>query len=295
MSILTNNNKIFILNGNPISYEPIKLYTNLNSSVINTSVDTPTLILKARDINKNFLNANHIVVKVDDQIVTTFAGTASLGFIYNLPSLSSFFLGGDEGQLPLTITVNDDYGNSITKSYIINIVMRDLGEVIGTVTVQLDLTNLGLGVIDVLDTQEYFQGNSVAHCITSTLEYLGYNVSNSGTIDTDFMLIEISRAGGFEGTAIPTKLKNLLTEDNIAITLPKPAQRHDHLKNGDYTSRSYWTYAVNEKYPACGMSSYYPMENDIITLRFTLNEGKDIGAAVENYSTIWVNGKEVTS
>lgn len=262
---------------------------------MNTSVDTPTLILKARDINKNFLNASHIIVKVNNQIVTTLAGTASSGFIYNLPSLSSFFLGGNEGQLPLTITVNDDYGNSITKSYIINVTIRDLGEAIGTVTVRLDLTNLGLGIIDTLDTQEYFQGNSVAHCITSTLEHFGYSVSNSGTVDTDFMLTEISRASAFEGVIIPAKLKNLLTEDNIAITLPKPSRRYDYLGNGDYTGRSYWTYAVNERYPTCGMSSYYPMENDIITLRFTLNEGKDIGAAVENYSTIWINGKEVAS
>ena len=295
MSILTNNNKIFTLGGNPIVWEPIKIYTNFNSAVINTKVDTPTLMIKALDMNKNPLNVNHIIVKIKDQIVTYFTGDANLGFIYNLPSLSSFFSGGDEGQLPLTITVNDDYGNSITKSYLINIAIRDIGEILGTVTVRLDLTTLGLGVIDALDTQEYLQGNNVANCIISTLEYFGYSVSNSGTADTNFMLTEISRASAFNGTAIPTTLANLLTEDNITISIPKPAQRYDHLKNGDYTSRSYWTYAINEKYPTCGMSYYYPLENDVITLRFTLNEGKDIGAASANYPTIWINGEEVTA
>ena len=117
----------------------------------------------------------------------------------------------------MTVVAWDDNGNSTYQHYKIIYKVRDEGEKIGTATVRLDLSVLGLGVVDTVMDCDIFQDQPASYVIKAALEYLGYRVSFSGTLDEGFYLTRISRASAFEGVAIPEELQKLLELDRRAL------------------------------------------------------------------------------
>ena len=51
----------------------------------------------------------------------------------------------------------------------------------------------------------------------------------------------------------------------------------DSLGEHDYTQGSGWMYSVNGKYCNYSMSDYHPQNGDVVRIRYTLANGKDIG------------------
>ena len=191
-------------------------------------------------------------------------------------------------------------GNSKYMKYLIDYKTREKGEKIGTATVRLDLSVLGLGIIEAPVSTDIFQDVPASYAVKEVLESLGYDVSYTGTLDDGFYLSRISRNMTFEYAKIPEELKRLLELDGLVVTPPKMQVRFNSVGEFDYTREAGWMYCVNGAYPGRGMSEYFLSDGDTLTLRFTLAKGKDIGGstggntgALQKYCGKWIDGSYI--
>ena len=275
---------------------PPTIRTNLSSEVIETTNRNLTFTVWAEDWQGNPLNQNHVSVTMDGQVVRQSTGSGANGLEYDL--FLDTGLGGDETEHDVTITAWDDDGNSTYQRYKIIYKVRDEGEKIGTATVRLDLSVLGLGVVDTVMDCDVFQDKPASYVVMAALEYLGYEVSFDGTLDSNFYLTRISRTSAFNGAAIPDELKQLLELDGLTIKAPRPSAARDSVGEFDYTMGSGWMYSINgSTYPGRGLSGYFLGDGDVLTLRFTLAYGKDIGGStgggtgpLTKYCGTWIDG-----
>ena len=187
----------------------------------------------------------------------------------------------------------DDEGNSRYVSYAISHRANDEGTVIGSVTVEIDATTLGLGIIE--ETEIVIaSGDTAAVAVIKMLEECGYTYTNSGALKNDFYLSSISRTDAFRGAAIEPRLRRLIERDGITFL---PDSGRDKLGEFDYTRGSGWMYFLNGEYcPGKSMSSYTLNGGERISLRFTLAFGKDVGSSISDTNTTlqsycgkWVN------
>lgn len=278
---------------------PPTIRTNLSGDVIEMTNRNLTFTVWATDGENNPIHQNNITVKLDGKEVKYSTGSGAGGLEYNL-----FLEAGSIGSSTrhtVTIQAWDDKGNSAFKSYIIDYQTTDKGEKIGTATIRLDLSVLGLGIIEAPVTCDIFQDVPASYAIKEVLENLGYNVSFSGTLDNGFYLSRISRDMYFESAEIPAELKKLLEKDGLSVTPPKRQVRYNSVGEFDYTAGSGWMYAVNGVYPGRGMSEYFLSDGDTLTLRFTLARGKDIGDSgagrgygnLPSYCGTWIDGSYI--
>ncbi len=280
---------------------PPKIRTNLSGDTVETTNRNLTFTVWATDGDEKPIDQNHVTVTMDGKVVKHSTGNAANGLEYNL--FLDTGIAGDETEHTVTITAWDDKGNSAFKTYKIIYKVRDTGEKIGTATIRLDLTVLGLGLVDVPVSQDIFQDVPASYAVVAALEYLGYDVSFSGTLDDGFYLTRITRARSFKGAEIPEELRRLLELDGLTISLPSDKVRRDSVGEFDYTTGSGWMYSVNGSYyPGRGLSGYYLSDGDTLTLRFTLAYGKDIGGStggstggtkLPKYCGTWIDGSYI--
>lgn len=275
---------------------PPKIRTNLGGDVVTLTNRNLTFTVWATDGDENPINQNHVTVMMDGKVVKHSTGDAVNGLEYNL--FLDTGIAGDETEHTVTIVAWDDKGNSTYKSYKIIYKVRDTGEKIGTATIRLDLTVLGLGLVDVPVSQDIFQDVPASHAVVAALEYLGYDVDFDGSLDTGFYLTRITRSRSFKGAEIPEELRRLLELDGLSIRLPDDGK--NSVGEFDYTMGSGWMYCVNGAYPGRGMSEYFLSDGDTLTLRFTLAKGKDIGGstggntgALQKYCGTWIDGRYI--
>ena len=171
------------------------------------------------------------------------------------------------------------------------------GDKIGTATIRLDLTTLGINEPESV-TCDIFHEIPASYTVKDALEKLGYAISSSGTLDNGFYLSGLSKFNAFSQAQIPAGLKQLLDLDEIKAR--QPTNYKDSLNEYDYTKSSGWMYSVNDSYPGRGLSSYFLSDGDVLTLRFTLAYGKDIGCnsstgfgKLPRYCGIWIDGKYI--
>lgn len=277
-----------------IGDDPPTIRTNLSGDVVELNNRNLTFTVWANDGAGNPLYQNHIKVMMDDKEVKYSTGSAASGLEYNL--FLDTGIGGSEDRHTITIVAWDDKGNSTYKSYTVVYNVHDKGEKIGTATIRLDLTVLGLGMMDIPVSRDIFQDVPASYAVKEALEYLGYDVSFSGTLDSGFYLSRITLAKAFRGAAVPEELQRLLKLDGVEIKTPQRFK--DSVGEFDYTSGSGWMYTVNGSYPGRGMSEYFLSDGDVLTLRFTLARGKDIGDSgaaggfgkLPSYCGTWYDG-----
>lgn len=278
---------------------PPSISTNLSGETIETTNRNLTFTVWAKDWQGNPLNQNHVSVTMDGKVVKQSTGSGANGLEYDL------FLdtgrGGDQVEHDVVVRAWDDNGNSSYKRYKAIYKVRDAGEKIGTATVRLDLSVLGLDVMDVVMDCDVFQDQPASYVVMAALEYLGYDVSYSGTLDTGFYLERITRARSFKGVEIPEELEKLLILDGLVDEekgIISPSRGKDSVGEFDYTRGSGWMFSVNgSTYPGRGMSGYFLGDGDVLTLRFTLAYGKDIGGStgggtgpLTRYCGTWIDG-----
>lgn len=201
---------------------------------------------------------------------------------------------GDTETHTVSVRAWDKDGNSRYSEYTVTYEAFDEGEVIGTVHMVIDATVVGLGILDEFD-YEIIQGEPAAATILAMLEEFGYEPVYDGTVSVGFYLRKISRSDCFTGAEIDERLLPLIERDGIRLT--EPCDR-DSLGEYDFTSGSGWMFAVNDVYPGKGLSYFYLNDEDVISLRFTLAYGKDIGGyllagngygSLSSYCGIWAN------
>ena len=202
---------------------------------------------------------------------------------------------GDYAQYTVKVRAWDDKGNSTMKIYTFDYHTISEGDYLGNVTITLDATTVGLGVIDYA-TYEIFQGDTVADVVIKFLEEYGYYAIYDGSATVGFYLRRIERGDLCRGAKVPDNLWKMILRDGITLTSPP---HRDSLGEYDYTMGSGWMYSIDGSvYPGRGMSNYQAYNGMTISLRFTLSYGKDIGGydatgggygSLSSYCGVWIN------
>ena len=201
---------------------------------------------------------------------------------------------GDTEAHKVEIRAWDKDGNSRYTSYTVTYEAYDEGEVIGHVSMVIDATTVGLGVLDAFD-YDIVQGKPAAATVLAMLEEFGYEPVYDGSVGVGFYLRGIRRSDTFRGAAIPDDLKECVVRDGIRFTSPCGP---DALTEHDFTTGSGWLFAVNGTYPGKGLSDFYLNDGDTLYLRFTLAYGKDVGGytltgngygSLSSYCGMWVD------
>lgn len=201
---------------------------------------------------------------------------------------------GDSEDHTVEIRTWDKDGNSRYISYTVTYEAYDEGEVIGHVSMVIDATTVGLGVLDEFD-YDIVQGKPAAATVLAMLEEFGYEPVYDGSAGVGFYLRGIRRSDTFRGAAIPDDLKEFVRRDGIRFTSPCGP---DSLSEHDFTTGSGWLFAVNGTYPGKGLSDFYLNDGDTLYLRYTLAYGKDVGGfilagggygSLSSYCGMWVN------
>jgi hypothetical protein len=121
---------------------------------------------------------------------------------------------------------------------------------------------------------EFEEGKSCAEIFVDLLEENGYEPLYSGDTKKDFYLTAI---GGVdtENAGITEELKSFLDENKVKCS--NEVSSNGILGEFDLSEASGWMYTVNGEIPSVSMSDYFPEENDVIRLRYSLCYGADIG------------------
>lgn len=220
------------------------------------------------------LFSEQITVAFDGQVLSnpTGVGTGWYEYPVNFPPP----MVGDEEEHTLTVTASDEYGNSKFVDY--KVTFRNIGdgEVLGNVSISIDATAVGLGVID-SDIVEVLQGETAAETLVRFLEERAYIPVYRGDMEADNFYLQ-GIEGGFSGADIVYApegqwLLDALEQDGVSTNLGYDGWG---LYERDFTNQSGWTVQINGRFPGRGLGAFNLDNGDAMTLFFTLAENKDI-------------------
>lgn len=301
----------------------IKIETNLENGQRITNGTKTNLTVKAwsEDGNGNVLDyipANG----VDTKLIVTF-DDVQLSYISSSGASSEYDLYpenpqvGDTNEHILHIYAEDAYGNHGELELKLVGQRRQSGQVSGNATIRVDMTALGLGVVDSL-SYEVLADEPVSYVIVKALmgeeleepygkakETLGWNGTYAGTLDVGFYLQSLTTghtADALEGSTWPgdseeeclEEIDRVFGKGSGLATLWRCIRRNGLNKSSgsggtfgefDYTSGSGWMYSIGGRnyYPGQSMSAVYLQDGDVLTVRFTLAYGWDVGGGDPAY------------
>lgn len=246
--------------------------------------------VSARDWQGGIIYSNHIIVTLDGVVQTNPTGSSSFEYALMLAPPAT----GSDIEHIVTVLAWDDEGNSAFRQIVLRYHYMPNGEANGSVTVKVDATTLGLGIL-AEETLTAHEGDTAAELLLALLEEYGYEADYSGTPKLNFYLRRILGGDIAYYASIPDNLWELILRDGISLT-----DQHDRDSIGefDYTRGSGWMCSINGIYPGIGLSEYYPIDGDILALRFTLAFGKDIGGydaaspgegTLSGYCGLWID------
>ena len=303
----------------------IKITTNLvnGQEVINETKTNLTVRAWCEDENGNVVSnipANgtdtKLIVKLDGEELryVSSSGAASEYDLY--PANPEV---GDTNTHTLYIYAEDAQGNYGELTLTLNGQRRESGQVTGKATIYVDMTVLGLGVVanlnyDVLADEpisyviaKAIMGMDTGEPYGSAKETLGWSGRYAGTLDNGFYLqslttghsanaLEDSRWPGTTEADVLQAIDNRFGAGTGLATLWRCLYRNGLSKSSgsgnsfgefDYTSGSGWMYSVGGStyYPGQSMSSVYLQDGDVLTLRYTLAYGWDVGGGSPGYGS----------
>ena len=226
---------------------------------------------------------------------------------------------GDTNTHILTIYAEDAFGNYGELTLDLIGQRREPGQKAGTATIYVDMTVLGLGVVDSLQYQ-ILADEPISYVIAKALfgqtlpepfgaaeDTFGWTGRYAGTLDIGFYLQSINTGytpNALEGSMWPGSTEQEVLDaidarfgkgSNLAILwrciyrngLNKSSGSGNSVGEFDYTSGSGWMYSVGETtyYPGQSMSAIYLRDGDVLTLRFTLAYGWDVGGGTAGYGS----------
>lgn len=303
----------------------IKITTNLvdGQQIINEADTNLTVQAWSEDTNGNvisYIPANgtdtKLIVQLDGQ---------TLGYISSSGVASEYTLHpanpevGDTNPHTLYIYAEDALGNYGKLTLNLQGQRREAGQQIGKATIYVDMTALGLGVVanlsyDVLAdepisyvVEKAIMGKDFGEPFGTATETLGWSGTHGGTLDTGYYLQSLTTghtANALEGGTWPgsTEEEVLAAIDarfgagSGLATLWRCLYRNGLTKSTgsggtfgefDYTSGSGWMYSVGgaSYYPGQSMSSVYLQDGGVLTIRFTLAYGWDVGGGSPGYGS----------
>lgn len=246
----------------------------------------------ATDWHGDYIAFDHMIVSRDGKPFTaspTGTGIYEYDFYFDPP------VTGDSYDVVITVLAWDDEGNSAYKTYTLTYEYVDQGDVIGTGSLNIDLTTIGLGLAYTGFTFDVEQGKPLSYYILDAMEYYGLEAEYSGTVDSRFYLSGISGGYFTYGYHVPDNLWQKIQDDDLECDIYRIDR--DRLAEHHLTQGSGWMYTIDGvTYPGRGASEYYlDGHGNTVTLRFTLAYGKDIGITsntgrLSTYCGVWING-----
>lgn len=226
---------------------------------------------------------------------------------------------GDTNEHTLDIYAEDAFGNFGELQLKLIGERREPGHQIGTATIYVDLTVLGLGLVESIpyDVLAYepisyviakaIMGQTLEEPFGQARRGLGWAGRYAGTLDRGFYLQSLTT--GLTANAMEDGTWPGSTEAEVLAAIDARFGRGSGLatlwrclyRNGldkstgsggtfgefDYTSGSGWMYSVGGTtyYPGQSMSATYLQDGDVLTLRYTLAQGWDVGGGSPGYSS----------
>lgn len=199
----------------------------------------------------------------------------------------SFTVKLENGENNIVVTAKDSEGNTATKKITVYGKVVEEGGVIGTITLSLEATTIGLGKIIPPEKVEIYQGEHASHVIDRVFKKHGITYDYTGTHENGFYLAAIYRNGLVKNPKIPDDLLELLKRDFTRVETD--SYDPNSLGEFDFTEGSGWMYSVNGIYPNVGFADYYFKDGDVVRIRFTLALGADIGGGMpgSDYGKEW--------
>ena len=291
--------------------------------IINETKTNLTVRAWSEDSNGNVLSyipANgtdtKLIVTLDGEVLS-YVSSSGAASEYDLYPANPEV--GDTNEHKLRIYAEDALGNFGELELTLQGQRREAGQQIGKATIYVDMTALGLGVVaslsyDVLADEpvsyviaKAIMGRDTGEPFGAATETLGWSGTHGGTLDTGFYLQSLTTghtANALEGGAWPgaTEEEVLAAIDarfgagSGLATLWRCLYRNGLTKSTgsggtfgefDYTSGSGWMYSVGgaSYYPGQSMSNVYLQDGDVLTIRFTLAYGWDVGGGSPGYGS----------
>jgi len=225
---------------------------------------------------------------------------------------------GDENQHTLYIYAEDEYGNKGEKTIVFTGQRVQEGQVKGEAEIIIDMTVLGLGVVDSVDYQ-VLADEPVSYAVYKAVmggdggerfgmaeTSLDWSGDYDNSLDIGFYLARLGdgsalaeRADALSGKGwsdfgrneeeILAYIDNYFGKDTGLAVLWRclyvngvnvsPSSDSHSVGEMDFTSESGWVYEINGRYPGVGMSEIQLEDGDRLTLRFTLAGGWDVGSS----------------
>ena len=306
-----NNIKIQV---NLIDGQEIINETNTNLTVQAWSEDAGGSVV-------SYIPANgtdtRLVVRFDDEILQ-YVSSAGMVSEYNLYPANPEV--GDTNTHTLYIYAEDAFGNFGELMLNLQGKRQEEGQVIGKASIYVDMTALGLGVAASLDydvlanepisyvVAKAIMGEDLGEPFGSAKETLGWTGSYLGTLDIGFYLqslttglnanaLEDGRWPGSSEEEVLQAIDQRFGPGSSLASLWRCIYRNGFSKSTgsgnsfgefDYTNGSGWLYNIggDTYYPGQSMSDIYLQDGDVLTLRYTLAYGWDVGAGVNEQGNL---------
>ena len=225
---------------------------------------------------------------------------------------------GDTNEHTLHIYAEDAYGNFGELTLKLQGQRNQAGQKKGTATIYVDMTTVGLGVVgavtyDVLADEpisysvaKAVLGKDTGDPFGASANTLGWSGSYSGTLDVSFYLQSLTPGLTANALSASPWSQYGANEEEILQTIDATFGKGSGLatlwrclyRNGlnkssgsggtygehDYTNGSGWLFSLDGTYyPGVSMAEYSLEDGDVLTLRYTLAHGWDVGGGTVGY------------
>lgn len=227
---------------------------------------------------------------------------------------------GDRNKHTLYVYAEDAYGNWGEEKLTLNGFRVEPGQKIGDATIYVDMAVLGVGVVGPIP-YEVLADEPISYVVAkaimgkdtgepfgaATKGTLHWRGDYGGTLDTGFYLRSLNtdyHADALEDAVWPGSTEEEVLDaidarfgagTGLAVLwrclyrngLNKSAGSGSTFGEFDYTSGSGWMYSIGGSYyPGQSMSAVHLRDGDVLTLRYTLAYGWDIGGGSDNYGNV---------
>lgn len=225
---------------------------------------------------------------------------------------------GDTNEHTLHIYAEDAYGNYGELSLTLRGQRNQSGQKTGTATIYVDMTVLGLGIVDSVSYDVLADepisysiakavfGMDLGHPYGAAADTLGWQARYTGTLDEGFYLQSLtpgvtghalnggswSQYGSNEQEVLDA-IDSYFGRGTGLAALWRCIYRNGLNKSSgsggtygefDYTSGSGWLFSLDGVYyPGLSMCQYSLRDGDVLTLRYTLAYGWDVGGGTAGY------------
>jgi len=302
----------------------IRITTNMTEGQVVTNETNTNLSVNAwsEDASGNIIQSipangtdTKLIVQLDGETLSYVSTSGSASEFIMYPKNPET---GDRNTHTLYIYAEDSFGNYGETVITLQGQRNQAGQKKGKATIYVDLSVLGLGVVDSVSYDvladepisyavvKAVMGMDTGEPFGAAVETMGWRGRYTGTLDIGFYLQSLTpgqKAAGLKGSSwnqygtteeeILEAIDQYFGRNTGLATLWRCVYRNGLNKSSgfdgefnefDYTSGSGWLFSLDGTYyPGQSMSDYRLEDGDILTLRYTLAYGWDVGSGTPGY------------